>query len=76
MRTCETCRHWGGMPNGGYVAGWAAVCRRVDYGPLRPDRDDFALVLACVPDGLMTGPDFGCVKHDPAAEVVQEDGGA
>lgn len=74
MQTCKTCQHWGGMPNGGYVEGWTAVC----HGEGRDEESRSAFHLDAYADmaHLMTGPDFGCLAHEPATEAVQEDDGA
>ena len=62
------------MPHGGYVDGWTAVC----HGVSRDDDSRSAFVLDAYADmaHLLTGPDFGCIKHEPQAEVIREDDGA
>lgn len=67
---CATCRHWG--PDALYDDG-PRTCSRADdangYGPPSAPtapRDAFAMFSESE-SPLYTGPDFGCIHHEPAA---------
>jgi hypothetical protein len=62
MNTCKTCKFWGR-----YRVGACDAADLVDKGDKVTGNELAVLVYAADDQGLeghlMTGPDFGCVKH-------------
>lgn len=77
MQACKTCRHWvSPHPWRNGFTRWAGMCS-LPGTQNENVSDDFVVATEGTDYGdLLTGADFGCVKHEPAIETVQEDDGA
>jgi hypothetical protein len=70
MQTCSTCRHWQ-TPCGWHGADWAGACL-LAQGNGYEGLDAFYVTTEGSDKGdLLTGPDFGCVKHAPSYLATQ-----
>ena len=62
MNTCKTCKHWTPQSSG------PAICEKAGEDTLDPLplAESDAFVVSCEGHGcLCTGPDFGCIRHEP-----------
>ena len=68
MERCKTCKHW---------TEWKTTCELVDFD-FDPIESRFAVLAQADDDqgleaSLVTGPEFGCVKHEPIPNPHFED---
>lgn len=73
MQRCKTCKHWGSRNTAFHDEGTrlkSCNAAAIKYGYLH-DMDDVPDNGAAVEEdegwGMQTGPDFGCVLHEPKA---------